>query len=600
MDFTDGPMKEGMMLNGRYEVISPLNRGAFGVVVLARDLVHPEPPRHVAVKCLTKMAAPGQTITTAVEANWELLCHERLEGHPGLVSLLDHFETDTHLGLVLEFCPNGDLFEAIRQQRGPVETERVRTLMIQLTDAVEHMHARCRFHCDIKPENIFLSEKGNVKLGDFGLATKENWTFVSGAGTEGYMAPEQYDPGEVGYAPVKVDVWAMGIVLINVVFGRNLFTIPAESDVHFADYLRDPESLYDKYPTMTSDTFEVLRHALAIDPAKRSLAKFREALLRVDAFTTDDAVVDEFCADPWEVVPVGADRRPLPTPSIRTATYARAPMPWTEVPDHVAPVGRETTTAAVPIAGRNGHRIGRPVSITDGAGTLADHDSALGVSLISTEARAASPPSNRPVITLASSTPAPPPPSRPPLLPSLSAIFGRKGTSASKSWFDLCNEDENTRPDEAQSAPTSPSPTEPAPLAATVPTEDGRGGAMASRWSRLTRSNLTRKRSFVASPSSFSSTHDAGGPLAIQAEHRSTTRTGGLLHPIRTPRLSRQAIMDRWAVLGKKRRGLEHASSTSQLLNRGSSGEPKGTGLGLDGAADADDYEWVGGWHGLD
>ena len=56
----------------------------------------------------------------------ELNCHRRLDSHPNLVNLLDSFETDAHLYLVLEFCARGDLYEAIRTGCGPLETEHVR------------------------------------------------------------------------------------------------------------------------------------------------------------------------------------------------------------------------------------------------------------------------------------------------------------------------------------------------------------------------------------------------------------------------------------------------------------------------------------------
>ncbi|RJE16491.1 serine threonine protein kinase, partial [Aspergillus sclerotialis] len=86
------------------------------------------------------------------------------------------------------------------------------------------------------------------------------------------MAPEQYDPVTAGYSPAQADIWAIGICLLNVLFARNPFVSPSESDILFADYVRDRQSLFDIFPNMSQDTFEILRNALAIDPEKRSLA----------------------------------------------------------------------------------------------------------------------------------------------------------------------------------------------------------------------------------------------------------------------------------------------------------------------------------------
>ena len=60
-----------------------------------------------------------------------------------------------------------------------------------------------------------------MKLGDFGLVTTEAWSYEASVGSDRYMAPEQYDPGDNGYAPAKADLWAIGICLLNVLFSRN-------------------------------------------------------------------------------------------------------------------------------------------------------------------------------------------------------------------------------------------------------------------------------------------------------------------------------------------------------------------------------------------
>ncbi|KAF8544138.1 kinase-like domain-containing protein [Trichophaea hybrida] len=331
--------KEGVTLGGRYEAINLLNHGSFGMVFLAKDIINDQP---VAVKCLVKPGslAAAESELSVDELSQELAYHNQLGNHPHIVNLLDSFETESHSFLVLEFCPMGDLYEAIRLGRGPLETEHVKTFMLQLVAAVEHMHSRGVYHRDIKPENIFLTQDGDVKLGDFGLATTEEWTEESGVGSDRYMAPEQYDAFG-GYSPEQADIWAIGICLLNILFSRNPFSTPTESDPLFADYVLDREALFDIFPTLSYDTFEVLINCLALDPNKRSLAAVREAIERVVSWTTDDESLDDFCTEDRDVIPVSVNREPLRTPSIQTpAINAGSAFPWAQAL-HMSPVPRQ-------------------------------------------------------------------------------------------------------------------------------------------------------------------------------------------------------------------------------------------------------------------
>ena len=225
----------------------------------------------------------------------------------------------THIPtLFLEYCSQGDLYEAIRLGRGPLETEHVRDFMLQLIGAVEHMHSRGLYHRDIKPENIFIMQDGSMKLGDFGLATRSLWCYESCVGSDRYMAPEQYDSAGNGYSPSKADIWSIGICLLNILFSRNPFVTPTESDILFADYRRDRQSLFDVFPNMSQDTFEALNIAMALDPEKRDLSSLRQAVLRIVSFTIDDESLDEFCTEERNVVRASANREPLRTPSIQS------------------------------------------------------------------------------------------------------------------------------------------------------------------------------------------------------------------------------------------------------------------------------------------
>ncbi|PKS11879.1 hypothetical protein jhhlp_001173 [Lomentospora prolificans] len=316
----------GVILDGRYQTIAPLNHGSFGMVFMAKDLVTSET---VAIKCLTKRSASGEGASDFAvdERSEEFALHSRLGSHPNIVNLLHAFETDAHQFLVLEFCARGDLYEAIRDGHGPLETEHVRQFMLELVDAVRYIHAKGVYHRDIKPENIFLTKSGSMKLGDFGLATSDKWSTESTVGSDRYMSPEQYDSAGAGYSPAQADIWAIGVCLLNILFSRNPFTTPTETDPLFLDFSRDKQSLFDVFPTMSQDTYEVIVQCMNLDPKKRSLIGAREALMNVVSFTTTEESLDEFCSAERRTVAT-ANREPLRTPSIQSPQVEHGAFPW--------------------------------------------------------------------------------------------------------------------------------------------------------------------------------------------------------------------------------------------------------------------------------
>ncbi|KAI0392581.1 kinase-like protein [Xylariaceae sp. FL0594] len=318
--------QDGVILDGRFQTISPLNHGSFGMVFLARDL---QTNDLVAIKCMTKRAAANEAgLEYAMdERSEELSSHRRLGSHPNIVNAIHSFETDAHFYLVLEYCSRGDLYEAIRNGTGPLETEHVRRFMLELVDAVEYMHSKGVYHRDIKPENIFLAESGTMKLGDFGLATTDKWSYETTVGSDRYMSPEQYDSAGAGYSPAQADIWAIGICLLNILFSRNPFTTPTEADPLFLDFSRDKQSLFDVFPSMSQDTYEVIVECMNLDPRKRSLVGARDALRRVVSFTSLDEPLDDFCTVDRTTIAT-ANREPLRTPSIQSPQVDQGAFPW--------------------------------------------------------------------------------------------------------------------------------------------------------------------------------------------------------------------------------------------------------------------------------
>lgn len=444
--FTGGLLLDG----GRYQTISPLNHGSFGMVFMAQDLVSNQV---VAVKCLTKKSAPCDIgLEFAVdERSEEFALHNGLGSHPNIVNLLDTFETDAHIFLVMEFCSQGDLYEAIRNGHGPLETEHVRQFMLELVDAVAFIHSRGVYHRDIKPENIFLSQDGAMKLGDFGLATTDKWSYETTVGSDRYMAPEQFDSAGAGYSPADADIWAIGICLLNILFSRNPFSTPTEADPLFLDFSRDKQSLFDVFPSMSQDTYEVIVQCMNMDPRKRSLEGARDALLRAVSFTTEDESLDDFCGAENPTV-ASAHREPLRTPSIQTPQIDGGAFPWTKALNETP--ARRQLSAIPDDESYSEDLFSKSGETTDwcSAYVQTPSSSILDARVIEARMRAFNisrppQPKSKPKVSPAAGS-LPIAMGKP--FPSMAAVFGIHKETVSKSWSDMWDEDEEEEQQEQE------------------------------------------------------------------------------------------------------------------------------------------------------
>ena len=561
----------GAILDGRFESVSPLNHGSFGMVFLAKDLQDGD--NFVAIKCLTKTATTAtlNSASTGSDHLLELACHDRLGQHPNIVNLIHAFETDSHLYLVLEYCSMGDLYEAIRLGRGPLKTEHVREFMLQLVDAAQFMHAKGLYHRDIKPENIFLAQDGSVKLGDFGLSTTESWTYEASVGSDRYMAPEQYDPQDTGYAPAQADIWAIGICLLNVLFSRNPFVAPTESDLLYSDFVRDRQSLFDVFPNMSQDTFEVLVHALSIDPNRRSLSAMRMALRRVVSFTTDDDAFDEFCSEERDVAPVpaSANRQPLRTPSIQSPPIEQGgAFPWAKAL-HMSPSQEprqlstiaDTELSSEDLFSHHGQDRNSWYSIPEQTPSLASVlESQLSASVQSMNLRV--PERRKPTDTSQPPTAGSLPVSASKPVGSMASVFGHSDGMFSKSWSDLYEDDEEEK-------------------------VDGRTAFNGLNWSQesiVNESPLTANA--INSQMTPLGIHTSPSPEATPKKSSDVVRgseasfgsapSKAVKIPNYSSPPSKRSILDKWSQLGNRRRAATHENENENKpmtpRKRGSSG----------------------------
>lgn len=158
--------------------------GAYGCVYSAVDLRNQTP---LAVKALAK----AQDARQQQFQRREIELHHSASQHPNVVSLYRIMETEDTVFVVLELCTGGDLFSTITERRSYQDNEYLtKRAFLQICDAVEFCHDNGIYHRDLKPENILVANNGwDVKLADFGLATRDQFSDDFGCGSQFYMSP---------------------------------------------------------------------------------------------------------------------------------------------------------------------------------------------------------------------------------------------------------------------------------------------------------------------------------------------------------------------------------------------------------------------------
>jgi serine/threonine protein kinase len=186
----------GLLLANRLELISILGVGAYGVVYAAID-IHTNVP--YAVKALNKS---GLDPRQRKFQQREIKLHHMASQHPNVVSLIRIMDSVDCTFVVMEYCPEGDLFSSITEGGHFVGNDPLaKRVFLQILDAVQFCHSLGIYHRDLKPENILVADGGmTVKLADFGLATTDCYTSDFGCGSTFYMSPGK-DGGNLSSPP---------------------------------------------------------------------------------------------------------------------------------------------------------------------------------------------------------------------------------------------------------------------------------------------------------------------------------------------------------------------------------------------------------------
>ena len=269
---------------GRYRLLAPLGAGGMGEVWKAHDA---NLDREVAIKVLAHGALSDDASRERFRREAHVL--SRLS-HPGVATIYDFDVQDGVDFLVMELVPGGSL--ASRLERGPLPIAEVIRVGAAIADALHEAHERGFLHRDLKPGNIVLTQSGQPKILDFGLAlllaagkasAKLTQTGMI-LGSLPYMSPEQL----LGEADsVSTDVYALGVMLFEMSTGRRPFEKERAEALMFEIFGNAPPTLRSIRPEVPVELDRLVGACLAKEPAQRpaSAAMVAEALRAIESGT---------------------------------------------------------------------------------------------------------------------------------------------------------------------------------------------------------------------------------------------------------------------------------------------------------------------------
>ncbi|MBN1606111.1 MAG: serine/threonine protein kinase, partial [Polyangiaceae bacterium] len=259
--------KVGQTLGG-YELCELLGVGGMGAVFRARQRGQPA----VALKLLR----PDLAMTARGRSRFrrEASAANRV-GHPGAVRVLDDGEHEQAVYLVLELLEGKTVARLARERGGTLPADQVRRIAVDVLDVLAAAHDRGVVHRDIKPDNIFTTNAGRVKVLDFGLSIQSDLAHdsrvtASGAtlGTPGYMAPEQAAGHRARVGP-RSDLWALGATLFRLLSGRRVHLAGNAAEALIAAATRVAPRIASVVPDVPADLAHAIDRALAFELGAR-------------------------------------------------------------------------------------------------------------------------------------------------------------------------------------------------------------------------------------------------------------------------------------------------------------------------------------------
>jgi serine/threonine-protein kinase len=251
------------VFNNRYRVLAQIAGGGMAVVYKAHDTIL---NRVVAVKVLRDTFAQDVDFRTRFQHEAQAAANL---GHPNIVTVYDYGQDGAQSYIVMEYVEGRDLKTVIRGE-APLLLDRALDLMIQACAALGAAHRAGLVHCDVKPQNILVTNDGRVKVTDFGIARAMSASVPQNVetvwGTPHYFSPEQ----AAGEPPTPAsDVYSLAVVLYEMLAGRVPFDADNHTDLAMQHLRDEPPPLTALNPTVPIHIEQIINKALSKEPANR-------------------------------------------------------------------------------------------------------------------------------------------------------------------------------------------------------------------------------------------------------------------------------------------------------------------------------------------
>ena len=342
------------VLTGRYELHRQLANGGTADVFLARDQLLNRP---VAVKVLNEELSNDDAFVSRLRKEAQVVASLN---HQNIVGVFDQGEHEGAPFIVMEYVDGRSLASIIRNE-GSLEPDRAASIAIDVAAALDAAHRQGMVHMDVKPGNVLITEDGQVKLADFGIAkalnegaetdlTVEDGTVL---GTATYLSPEQAQGQKVG---PRSDVYSLAVVLYEMLLGQPPFTGGSAVDIARMQVDTPPQSLRGQGVDIAQSLEAITFKGLSKNPDTRypSVRDFAADLKRYlgGAHSTKGAA--SASATPPVVRPVTGRSTPPEVDVDRTAIIPTTPAPTaTRVPS-AKPAPVTTAAPSMPAAHSNG------------------------------------------------------------------------------------------------------------------------------------------------------------------------------------------------------------------------------------------------------
>jgi len=278
------------VLAGRYKLLERIGGGGMADVYRAHDQLL---DRAVAVKILHPQFANDDEFIIKFKREAQGAAKV---SHPNIVNIYDvGCENNTHY-IVMEYVCGETLKEKINANGKLPAVEALRVAR-EIAKALEHAHQNNLVHCDIKPHNILVTERGDIKVTDFGIAraaTSTTMTYSGNiVGSVHYFSPEQAKGDAVS---AKSDIYSLGIVLYEMLTGKLPFEGDTPISVALKQLQEQPVPVRQLEPSIPAVVEAVVDKAMAKNPADRfgSITEMMQELRAAENYVRGTGEEDEF------------------------------------------------------------------------------------------------------------------------------------------------------------------------------------------------------------------------------------------------------------------------------------------------------------------